>query len=207
MLKFKRPSLRLIVSSFAVLSAATFSACGSSSSYPDAGGMSGRGGNGSGGTNGGGGMAGTGGGTAGAGGRGGSAGTGAGGTAGGAGGAAGARGGAGGTGGGTGGTGGGATAAMTCPNFTDPASHESMDPTTFCQIYLTVCNSYLATDRMNLVDCMTSYAAVRATTVGSMSANGTIGACESYHLCAAFSLSMAKAMHCMDASGAAICVP
>jgi hypothetical protein len=82
-----------------------------------------------------------------------------------------------------------------------------MDPTTFCEIYLTVCNNFLAADRMNLADCISSYTAVRGATVGAMSANGTIGACESYHLCAAFSLSMSKSMHCMDASGAAICVP
>jgi hypothetical protein len=82
-----------------------------------------------------------------------------------------------------------------------------MDPTTFCQIYLTVCSSYLATDRMSLTDCVSSYSAVRATTVGTMSANGTIGACESYHLCAAYSLSQSKPTHCMAASGTSMCVP
>jgi hypothetical protein len=40
-----------------------------------------------------------------------------------------------------------------------------------------------------------------------MSANGTIGACESYHVCAAASVSMTKAMHCMAASGTTMCVP
>ena len=100
-----------------------------------------------------------------------------------------------------------ATAANTCPSFTDPSGQDSMDPTTFCQIYLVVCGNFLVTDRMNQADCMTSYGAVRATTVGTMSANGTIGACESYHVCAAASVSMGKAMHCMAASGTTMCVP
>jgi len=134
-------------------------------------------------------------------GRGGNGGAGGGGATGGNGGATGGNGGA------SGGTGGTATAANTCPGFTDPSGQDSMDPTTFCQIYLTVCGNFLATDRMNLADCMTSYGAVRTTTVGTMSANGTIGACESYHLCAAASVSMGKSMHCMAASGTSMFVP
>jgi hypothetical protein len=187
MFTFKPTSidLKLIVSSLVVLSAMTFSACGSSSSSPDGGGTAGRGGSGAGGTSSTGGASGGGGATS-------------------TGGAGGASGGAGGASGGTGGT---ATAANTCPGFTDPSGHDSMDPTTFCQIYLTVCGNFLATDRMNLADCMASYSAVRATTVGTMSANGTIGACESYHLCAGASATMVKSMHCMAASGTNMCVP
>ena len=61
---------------------------------------------------------------------------------------------------------------------------------------------------------MTSYTASRNMAVnGAPANNGTIGACESYHLCNAYNTSQMSGMessgrmtHCPHASGTALCV-
>jgi hypothetical protein len=47
-------------------------------------------------------------------------------------------------------------------------------------------------------------ASLNMTVATASSANGTIGACESYHLCNVVNIGVG---HCVHASGTAVCVP
>jgi hypothetical protein len=149
------------------------------------------------------GTAGAAGGTTGAGGQGGSAAGGKGGSA--AGGSAGsAAGGKGGTTGSAGGAGGASLAASLCPasgGMYTGDSQTTMTASDFCTLFLQECGTTTA-GHTTLAECMTTYTASLAMPVHAGSNNGTIGACESYHLCNVVNIGTG---HCQHAAGAAIC--
>ena len=120
-----------------------------------------------------------------------------------AGGKAGAAGGS--NGGAAGGAGGSTLAATLCPStggMYTATSTAKMSPSEFCDLFLMTCGSAVA-GHTTKAECMSTYGSTQNMTVASGSSNGTIGACESYHLCNAVS---APAGHCPHAAGTAICV-
>jgi len=220
----KRVSLSATILSLGFLSVAIYAAgCGSDSSNGTGGAGGGKGGSsaiggkggsaagGKGGTAAGGSAAGGSNGGAAGGANGGAAGGANGGAAGGAnggaaGGKAGAAGGAGGT--AAGGAGGSSLAASLCPStggMYTASSTMKMSANDFCDLFLATCGSTVA-GHTTRAECMSTYAASQNMTVASGgSQNGTIGACESYHLCNAAQGS--ASVHCPHAAGTAICVP
>lgn len=153
------------------------------------------------------GTAGSAGGSTGGGGKGGSAagGSAAGGSAAGGSGAKGGAGGQGGTSGSAGGAGGASLAASLCPGtggmYTD-SSQTAMTASDFCTLFLQNCGTTTA-GHATMAECMTTYTSTLTMAVRNGSNNGTIGACESYHMCNVINVG---AGHCQHAAGAAICV-
>ena len=204
----KRVSLPGTILSLGFLSVAIYSAgCSSDSSGGAGGAAGGKGGTTAAGGANGGAAGGANGGAAG-GANGGAAGGAKGGAAGGAnGGAAGGKGGAAGgaNGGAAGGAGGSTLAAMLCPStggMYTATSTAKMSPSDFCDLFLMTCGSAVA-GHTTKAECMSTYGSGQNTTVATGSSNGTVGACESYHLCNAVSSPTA---HCPHAAGTAICV-
>jgi hypothetical protein len=97
-------------------------------------------------------------------------------------------------------------AATLCPGF--PAdTTASMLPADFCTIYLSLCTSGRDATRPDMTSCIASYTASRGTVITT---NGTVGACESYHICNAWNLGSptvsTEATHCPHAEGLALCL-
>jgi hypothetical protein len=98
-------------------------------------------------------------------------------------------------------------AAVLCPSFpggATSAANGSMEPSDFCAIFDALCGTTL-----DAGNCLARYTASRNTAVNASQPYGTIGTCESVHVCNVYNImtDAGNATHCPHAAGLVLCLP